>query len=98
MFSRSIQTVALRGALLAGACALLAGCVSAGEGPKADALDQEVRNNPTPELHDLALTPIQDNNRSVLAVDENLRMANEDLGRVLLLDRPSRLARQRVPR
>lgn len=62
------------------------------------ARDAEVRGNLTPELHTLAERPIDVDNRQTLTVDENLRMANEDLNRLLLLDRPSRLARERVPR
>lgn len=60
--------------------------------------DSKVRNNLTPELSTLYQRPIDWDNRETLTVDENLRMANEDLTRMWLLDRPSRLARERVPR
>ena len=76
------------------AAALLAGCSS----NTASSRDDAVRANLTPELHTLSERPIDDNNRTVLAVDTNLRSANEDLSRLLLFDRPSRLTRVRLPR
>ena len=36
-------------------------------------------------------------NMQAITVDEDLRMANEDINRFFLLDRPSRLARWRMP-
>lgn len=81
-------------ALLAAAL-LAAGCTTA---DTAAGRDAQVRANLTPELKTLAQRPIDVDNRIALTIDENLRMANQDLGRIFLLDRPSRLARERVPR
>lgn len=79
----------------AAAAALLAGC---GGNNTAASRDAMVRSNPTPELDTLYQRPVDMDNRVTLVVDENWRMFNEDLGRFWLLDRPSRLARERVPR
>lgn len=78
----------------AGAMALLGGCYS----NTAAGRDAKVRNNLTPELDTLSQRPIDVDNRETLTIDENLRMANEDWNRLWLMDRPSRLARPRVPR
>jgi hypothetical protein len=84
---------------IAAACGLvsaaaLVGC--SGNGPAAR--DAAVRANPTPELQTLQQRPIEVDNAMVLTSDENLRMAWQDLGRMWLTDRPSRLARERIPR
>ncbi len=76
------------------AALLLGGCYS----NTAAGRDAKVRGNLTPELSTLAQRPIDVDNRTTLTFDENLRMANEDWNRLWLLDRPSRLARARVPR
>jgi len=80
--------------LLAAGIATLSGCSS----NTAAARDAQVRANLTPELLTLYQRPIDADNRIALTMDENLRMANQDLGRVMLLDRPSRLTRERIPR
>lgn len=80
--------------LLAAGAASLGGCAS----DTAAARDAQVRANLTPELYTLYQRPIDADNRIALTLDENLRMANEDLGRFWLLDRPSRLAREKIPR
>jgi hypothetical protein len=55
------------------------------------------RHNPTPELdtnyerHDDIQNHLTNN------IDTNFRSMNEDIGRVLLLDRPSRMARPPIP-
>lgn len=72
----------------------LAGCA----GNTAAGRDSAVRSNPTPELQTLGGRPIDTDNRVALTTDENLRMANQDLLRLWLLDRPSRLTRERMPR
>lgn len=87
--ARSLALVA-GGLLVAG----LVGCTS-------DAIsqrDEQVRENLTPELDTLAQRDIDTDNRQVLSIDENLRQANEDWYRLWLVDRPSRLSRQRMPR
>lgn len=81
-------------------CSLVAGALVLGgcNSNTAAGRDSRVRNNLTPELRTLALRPIEVDNRMTLTNDENLRMANEDLMHMFLLDRPSRLNRARVPR
>jgi hypothetical protein len=78
----------------AGALALLGGCYS----NTAAGRDAKVRNNLTPELETLSQRDIEVDNRQTLTIDENLRMANEDLNRMWFFDRPSRLSRTRIPR
>jgi hypothetical protein len=57
-----------------------------------------VRNNLTPELASLQQRPIDMDNRARLTVDTNMRAINNDLARLWLLDRPSRLTRETMPR
>ncbi|MEX2219339.1 MAG: hypothetical protein WD749_11360 [Phycisphaerales bacterium] len=80
------------------AAALLAPLAGCGGGDTVASRDAMVRNNPTPDLDTLYQRPIDMDNRMVLTFDENWRMFNQDWGRVWLTDRPSRLARERVPR
>jgi|CXWL01.1.fsa_nt_gi hypothetical protein len=51
-----------------------------------------IRINPTPS--EMTLTQTQDDidNRIAITYDENWLMFNQDLGRLMLLERPSRLA------
>jgi hypothetical protein len=84
---------------IAAACGLvsalaLTGCSSSGPSGR----DAAVRANPTPELQTLQQRPIEVDNAMTLTFDENLRMAWQDLGRMWLTDRPSRLTRERIPR
>lgn len=83
-----LSAVTVASALIAGGCS---SNTAAGR-------DAKVRGNLTPELLTLYQRPIDADNRITLTWDENLRMANEDFGRLWLYDRPSRLARERVPR
>lgn len=55
------------------------------------------RANPTPELDTLSKTHDNIDNRLTITNDSNLRMLNEDIGRALLLDRPTRLSPTPVP-
>ncbi|TVQ65533.1 MAG: hypothetical protein EA379_00010 [Phycisphaerales bacterium] len=76
---------------LAGLFVALAGC-SAQEQRLAS-----YRSNPTPEIDTRSQRPDDINNRLTITNDTNLRLFNEDLGRLFLMDRPSRLSRQRIP-
>lgn len=88
MASRSsILCVALAVAAIAGGCS----------SNSAAGRDSKVRRNLTPELTTLYQRPIDFDNRQTLTFDENYRMLNEDWARMWLVDRPSRLARERVP-
>jgi hypothetical protein len=84
MVRRSISLVVLGLAALA-----LGGCSSS--------QDSKVRNNLYPELTTLSQRPIEWDNSATLAVDTNLRAMNNDLTRLFLLDRPSRLTREPMP-
>ena len=77
-----------------GLAAVLGGCA----GDTASARYAAVRDNPTPELDTLYQRPVEIDNRLTLTTDENLRMFVEDWGRFWLLNRPSRLTREPVPR
>src|SRR5262249_24508134 len=77
------------------AAALLAGCSG---GDTAAGRDSMVRGNPSPDLDTLYQRPIDQDNRHVLTIDENFRQLTEDWDGLWLMDRPSRLARERVPR
>ncbi|HMN40527.1 MAG TPA: hypothetical protein PKE29_06740 [Phycisphaerales bacterium] len=85
--SRLLPTV--RTMLLLGALASLSGCMFTGN----EQLD-EVRSDPSPNLDTLHQRPVDVDNAMVVTFDENGRMFWEDLGRVWLTDRPSRLSRE----
>ncbi len=55
------------------------------------------RMNPSPEVDTLSKTHDNIDNRLTLMADTNFRMLNEDIGRALLVDRPSRLTPVPVP-
>lgn len=56
------------------------------------------RLNPTPNVHTLSETGDEIANKTTATFDTNFRMLNEDLGRFLFLDRPSRLSPKPIPR
>jgi hypothetical protein len=58
---------------------------------------QQVKDDATPNLDTLHQRPEDIDNAMVVTCDENGRMFWEDLGRVWLLDRPSRLTREPIP-
>ena len=58
----------------------------------------DVSDDLTPELDTLSKRHVEVSNRRTLTYDENWRMLQEDWERLWLVDRPSRLARPRVPR
>jgi hypothetical protein len=60
--------------------------------------DSRVRDNLTPELSTLSERPREVDNRMLITMDTNAREINNDLLRMWLLDRPSRLTRQPMPR
>ncbi len=75
--------------------AMLVGCAS---GDYSDQLAAEVRSNPTPELDTLSQRHQDIENSIALTVDENWRMFTQDMGRFWLLDRPSIMTPEPVPR
>ncbi len=75
------------------AAATLAGCSSA---PR-DRQAEMIRSNPSPELYTLHDTPADVRNTLAIMENENNRMLRRDIGKVLLLDRPSRLTPEPVP-
>lgn len=89
---RSLCLPILSAAMLAAGTGLV-GCES-------DSAQRErlVRNNLTPELDTLHERPSDIDNAITITFDENGRMFNEDLGRFFLLNRPSRLTPEPMPR
>lgn len=53
----------------------------------------EIRSNPSPGVDTLTERPDDIDNALTMTFDSNFRQLNSDLGRALLLDRPSRLTR-----
>lgn len=84
------------GAGLVSALALMAlgGCA----GKNSESKAEELRGNLTPELDTLSQRQTDMDNETALTFDENGRMLNEDWRRFWLLDRPSRLTPNPVPR
>ncbi len=76
--------------------ALLVGCGSSGD--YSDQLAADVRSNPTPELDTLYQRHQDIENSISLTTDENWRMFTQDMGRFWLLDRPSLMTPEPVPR
>jgi hypothetical protein len=71
----------------------LGGCCCTG-----NAQLDEVRADATPNLDTLYQRPADVDNALTVTADENGRMFWEDMGRVWLLNRPSRLTREPMPR
>ncbi len=82
-FRRPLVVVALASGL-AGAC----GCSSQYD---------EVKSDPTPNLDTLYQRPEDVDNAMTVTFDENARMFWQDMGRLWLTDRPSRLTREPIP-
>lgn len=57
----------------------------------------QYRANPSPAEDTLAQRHDDIDNAETIMADENFRMFNEDLGRALYWDRPSRLTPERIP-
>lgn len=89
-----MKIVSTLGALaLLGGVATLGGCGAATPGESTTS----IRLNPTPVEQTLYETQDDIDNRIYgITFDQNLLMMNEDLGRALLLDRPSRLTPEPV--
>jgi outer membrane murein-binding lipoprotein Lpp len=68
---------------------LISGCCNTG-----DARLDEVRADPSPNVDTLMQRPADIENAMTVTADENGRMFWEDMGRVWLMDRPSRLSRE----
>lgn len=60
--------------------------------------DQMIRRNLTPELDTLHQREVDIDNALTITFDENGRMFTQDLGRAFLLNRPSRLTPEPIPR
>jgi hypothetical protein len=81
--------------LVVGAAGLVTGCESTT--PQQEKV-RLIRNNLTPELDTMHQRPDDIDNAIAITFDENGRMLNEDLGRLFLLNRPSRLTPEPTPR
>ena len=68
---------------------LLGGCMFTGNSQL-----NEVREDPSPNVDTLSKRGVDIDNATVVTFDENGRMFWEDLGRLMLFDRPSRLNRE----
>ena len=80
------------GALLLTSAAGLSGC-SLFIGSGDDRLDA-VRSDPSPNIDTLYQRPVDVDNAMVVTFDENGRQFWQDMGRVWLTDRPTRLTRE----
>lgn len=58
----------------------------------------DIRDNPAPELMTLWERPVDVDNHIALTRNTNFRAMWEDLGRVMLLDRPSPMTLEPMPR
>jgi uncharacterized lipoprotein YajG len=76
------------------AAVCLAGCANTSNYPG----HSEVANDITPDILSLSKRPIDANNTMRLTNNENYRMMWDDLGRLSLLNRPSRLSPYPMPR
>ncbi len=85
------RSAAVRAALLAASCLAAVGCSSQ------DSRLAAYRLNPTPELDTLHQRHDDIDNAMTVTIDTNLRAMNQNIGRVLLLDRPMRLTREPMP-
>lgn len=61
-------------------------------------LAADLRSDPSPGMDTLYQREVDIDNSIAITNDTNLRMLNQDLGRLFLLDRPSRLTPERLPR
>jgi hypothetical protein len=95
MLNRKNTKTVVAGCLVIAAAAL-SGCSYGG--PASYSKAAEYQSNPSPELMTLRERSIDVDNRMAVTANENLRMMSEDLGRVFLLDRQSRLSPAPVPR
>ena len=73
--------------VIAASALALTGCGSSSKYPG----HSKVAGNLTPDMMGLYTRPIDKNNNYTLSTNETWRMFWDDLGRVSLLDRPSRL-------
>ena len=89
------KSLLVRGlALLAlGAAGFLVGCQSSG----GEITTTTVRNQPTPELEGIAVTPEQRQNDVMRAVNTDLRQASDDFYSFFLLDKPLNLSKYPIP-
>jgi len=79
-------------------CVLVAGAGALTGCGSGDARLDEIRADPSPDIDTLYQRPHDIDNALTVTFDENCRMFWQDCGRVWLLDRPSKLAREPIPR
>ncbi|MBM4108910.1 MAG: hypothetical protein FJ255_08910 [Phycisphaerae bacterium] len=61
-------------------------------------LAADLRSDPSPNMETMYERQVDIDNNIAIVNDANLRMLHQDLGRLLLLSRPSRLTPERLPR
>ncbi len=93
--SRNLLTASASLGVLALACSVLGGC---GSSNKLDAKAEELRANPSPELDSPYQRDADLKNAQTITNDENLRALRSDWERFWLLERPSRLTPEPVPK
>ena len=76
--------------------ALVAGALATGCSNRSADINA-IRMNPSPEVMTLNERPTDVRNAITIMWDENIRMANEDLGRFFFFNRPSRLTPEPIP-
>ena len=86
---RTTTRILLPAAGLAGLVALGGGCKSS--------TSASINHDPTPALDTLSQTDFEVENALVLQRETNFRMIWEDLGRIWMTDRPSRLSPKPIP-
>lgn len=94
MRRRTHTALASLALLAVGVCA--SGCLYSGP-RKTEGAANKIRYNLTPELYNVAQRPADVRNALAYHSNTNIRMLRSDLGRVMLLDRPSRLTPEPVP-
>lgn len=82
------RSVVVLGIVALSGVGLLSGCCFTGN----ERLDA-VRCDPSPNIDTMSERPEDINNAMTVSMDENGRMFWEDMGRLWMVDRPSRLSR-----
>lgn len=82
------RSVLVLGIVALSGVGLLSGCCCTGN----ERLDA-VRWDPSPNIDTMSERPEDMENAMTVTADENMRMFNEDMGRLFMFDRPSRLSR-----
>lgn len=84
--------------MIVGAAAMLLSAGGCSSAPETDRVTVDtLRDNMTPEMQGVGLSPDQRRNRHIRTVNTSLRQVWDDLDEILLLDRPSRMSPYPIP-